>query len=167
MVRAALLLALAGCGGPVFTAAGLDTLERDGATDAADLEGGPGTGDGGGGQDALVGGDGGQVEACAPVTHSDGVGQTWQDCALAGTYTHASAMQACVAYALSIGDTAVNCFGPWTFCGVAEGTSMVCHGSSDEAGTAGLTCETYCWAYSGSHVGLVTQCSCGGVGAWR
>ena len=76
-------------------------------------------------------------------------------------------MQACIAYASSIGDTATNCFGPWTFCGVTEGTDMVCHGSSDEAGTSGLTCETYCWAYSGSHVGLVTQCGCAGIGAWH
>lgn len=102
------LLLLAGCGSP-FTAAGPDLLERDGAPDVATAEGGPQEDDGGGDGDALADGEGGQVEAgaeaghetsveaCAPIVHSNGVGQTWQDCAPLGTYDGSEAMAACAA----------------------------------------------------------------------
>lgn len=35
------------------------------------------------------------VDACAPVTHDNGLGQTWTDCVPLGTYDEAQAMKAC------------------------------------------------------------------------
>jgi hypothetical protein len=36
-------------------------------------------------------------DACAPVTHADGLGQSWQDCVPAGTIDYAQAAAACAA----------------------------------------------------------------------
>src|SRR5271155_3117350 len=36
-------------------------------------------------------------DACTPVTHSNGVGQTWTDCVPLGTYNETQAMKACAA----------------------------------------------------------------------
>jgi len=103
--------------------------------------------------------------ACTPTGHMNGVGENYESCAPLDTYTPATAMAACVAYAVAIGDNASNCAGPWN-CGT---TAAVCHGTSDVGGTSGLTCLTYCWTYSGSAVGLVSNCSCPRVskGTWQ
>ena len=37
------------------------------------------------------------VDACVPVTHSNGLGQTWTDCVPSGTYDLSEAMRACKA----------------------------------------------------------------------
>jgi hypothetical protein len=34
---------------------------------------------------------------CTPITHDNGIGQTWQDCVPLGTYNDAQAMMACKA----------------------------------------------------------------------
>jgi len=151
------LLLLAGCGGAPFTAAQPDLLERDGAPDAAGPEGGPDGGDGGGEGDGLADGDGGQVEggrdavpeggqdaapeaACTLVTHTDGIAQTWQDCAPAGTYNQAEATAACEANG---GAQCVvnNCAG--------SGSTAICDVSPWTAGYCN------CWVFSGPLVGNV------------
>ena len=45
-----------------------------------------------------VTGTGGTIE-CTPVTHSNGIGQTWQDCFPLGTYNQSQALKACKASA--------------------------------------------------------------------
>jgi hypothetical protein len=84
----------------------------DGGADAADgtSEGATGAPDGGddAAVDAADSGDGGDAgaadsagdaasDACTLVTHSNGVGQAWQDCLPLGTYTRAEADSACAA----------------------------------------------------------------------
>ena len=66
----------------------------DSGTGGADAE----DADGGSGEDARPEADAAQeVEACSPVTHSDGLGQSWSDCAPLGTYDQAEAQAACEA----------------------------------------------------------------------
>ena len=55
------------------------------------------------GQDAL------QDGPCTPLTHSNGLGQTYQDCAPLGTYNATTAMEACVA---AFGGSACTDHGP-------------------------------------------------------
>lgn len=123
----ALALVLVGCGGPAFSAradetdgggkaAGLDDAGAGGAVGvSAGGSGGSvedrdsGTGGrvaaGGAGGSRIVGDaaggaapdDGGHVACAQFVTHSDGLGQTWQDCVPLGTYDEAEAMAACKA----------------------------------------------------------------------
>jgi hypothetical protein len=159
-----LLLLVAGCGGQAFSA---DLLDRsgDGAPDAVQQpEGGlPEAGDVEGGVDAAPEGETGQaeagpVEACAPVTHSDGIGQTWQDCALLGTHDQAEAMAACQA------NGGTQCVA--NDCG-GSGSSAIC----DVDPHSPDYCS--CWVYSGPLAGHVdntagcttavqaTQASCG------
>ena len=160
------LLLLAGCGGAPFTAAGPDLLERDGAPDVATAEGGPQEDGGGGEGDALADGEGGQVEAgaeaCVPVTHDDGIGQTWQDCTPAGTYTRGEAEAACRAN------------------GGSPCVQNDCSGSGQAVCDIDPRSPGYCscWVYVGplaGHVnnslctdaGQVAQASCVGSDTWQ
>jgi len=71
-----------------------------GSTGGAPGSGGsPGTGGGSGGAPNSGGtpGSGGVVDACTPVTHDNGLGQTWQDCVPLGTYNQSQAVKACKA----------------------------------------------------------------------
>lgn len=49
------------------------------------------------GAGGVIGAGGEPVDACAPVTHDNGLGQTWQDCVPLGTYDLIQAMKACKA----------------------------------------------------------------------
>jgi hypothetical protein len=151
------LVVLVACGGAEFSTGpgdgGAGGAQGDGAplveagpivaSDALDMDAGD-----------LV--DAAHEAACTTATHGNGVGESYESCAAPGTYTPETAMAACEAYALAIGDNASNCFGPWN-CGTS---ASVCHGSSTDAGTVGLACITYCWVYSGVDVGTVSGCDC-------
>ena len=168
------LLTLAACGSAPFSAG---TPAGDSGADAG-LDAAPETnpGDGAPATDAGSEADVAVTDAqltdstpdapdCTPTAHPNGIGQTYLSCDPPGTYTRTTAMEACTAYARAIGDTAFNCSAPWN-CSTG---AMVCHSTSDEAGSAGLTCETYCWAYDGTAVGSVTGCTCPAVpkGTWQ
>lgn len=89
-------------------------------------------------------------DSCTLHTHSDGVGQTWQDCAPSGTYDQAEAAAACAAYTAAI---------PNATCESPAGCAQVCAmvASSVE----------YCWIYQGTNAGRVANSSCGTpVGTW-
>ena len=90
---------LLGCGGAPFSAEAL-RAQDDAATDGTPaVDSGPGgaeaSSDGGSASDAAP--EAGEAQACALVTHSDGLGQTWQDCAPLGMYDQAEAFRACAA----------------------------------------------------------------------
>jgi hypothetical protein len=150
---------LAGCGGSSFTSRGAEEdggpplVETGGAPSDDDAGapvvtgsgGAPGTGGatpgtGGatptGGSPSTGGvapaGTGGSP-ACTPVTHTNGLGSTWQDCAPLGTYNEAEAMRACKASGASECRTLK--------CGVND--LIVCG--------YGTTAYVYgCWGYAGS-----------------
>ena len=170
-----LAFAMVSCGGDPFTVAQtLDEVRLDAApADASDpaldapAESAPtidsGTGgadaedaDGGSGEDARPEADAAQeVEACSPVTHSDGLGQSWSDCAPLGTYDQAEAQAACSAWA------AVNGSSGALGCSVSicpDGASTIVYWLSTEA-----TCAAN-WVYQGAatgHVGPVgIGCMC-------
>jgi hypothetical protein len=85
------------------------------------------------------------VDACVPVTHHNGAGQTWEDCVPLGVSDRDQAMKACKA------SGAPRCVLS-TFCG-AQG-SEIC--GQDTAGT-----QTYvgCWGYDGDVAGRFTDTS--------
>jgi len=97
--------------------------------------------------------DAGHDSGCTPVTHSNGVGQTWQDCVPLGTYEQSEAMKACVAATGSAAQCAV------VGCGSAV-QNMVCVNSTS------LPCD--CWAYQSQSTGVSghvsTSCGCPGAG---
>lgn len=82
----------------------------------------------------------GGLPACAPVTHSNGLGSTWQDCVPLGTYNEVQATRACKA------SGAIEC--RVTNCGA--NTPIVC-GYGNSAYVYG------CWGYAGSFVNLATR----------
>jgi hypothetical protein len=84
------------------------------------------------------------------TVHADGLGQNFYDCNPLNTHTDPSALEACTAYAISIGGSGANCSDGWQ-CQSAGG--YVCYGN-----TAGTTCTEYCWGYSGKP-GWVVGCS--------
>jgi hypothetical protein len=106
---------LVGCGGADFTAADVGPVVEDAGTGGATGTGGAVTEDAGtgggqpesggaqsesGGATSATGGTGGAAEAgdaCVLVTHSNGLGQTWQDCVPLGTYNEEQALKACKA----------------------------------------------------------------------
>lgn len=92
--------------------------------------------------------------ACDPVTHMNGVGQSWQDCVATGTYTAEQAIKACAALT-----------GDASKCEVATacptGTGIV---------DSGFT--SYVWEYEGPLAGRVFggQAGCtpvGGTSVWN
>jgi hypothetical protein len=91
------------------------------------------------------------------------VAQNFFDCLPLDTFTATTAMEACVAYALSQGGTAANCGPGWT-CPSLPSDPFVCY-----ADTAQATCLSYCWNFSGAEAGWVSTCaSCTTqVGTWR
>jgi hypothetical protein len=110
-----------------------------GASDAAD--GGPVDG---AGADASDASDGGAVtvgpDGCALVTHTNGVGQTWQDCAALGTHNRTEAQSACDALT-----TTANCTAG-TGCNLSyTGVSV--------AGSGGAM-TTYLWIYGTSNMSM-------------
>lgn len=90
------------------------------------------------------------------TTHVDGLGQSFYDCSPLRTYTDASAMEACTAYAPTVGGTSANCSPGWSCgSGAGEGES-VCYGD-----TSGTTCTKFCWVVTATPAppGSVTSCS--------
>lgn len=84
---------------------------------------------------------GGAPDACRLITHTSGVGMTWQDCVPLGTHNEDQAMKACVAFT---GDSKKCNRGPG--CGTAP---WVIQGA-DAAGT-----YDYIWGYEGNTAGYV------------
>jgi hypothetical protein len=114
MSRLILLLLLTGCG-PSFSVAEHRLNEPD-AQSAPDVDsdGGAPSPDAGGEEESSPGdagpvksdagppGDAGMAsDGCTYVTHRDGFGQTWTDCAPLGTYDYTEANDACNAYAVA------------------------------------------------------------------
>jgi len=88
------------------------------------------------------------------TTHMNGEGQNFYDCNPASTFNSVTALEACTAYAISIGKTAAYCSDGWE-CSSSPPT-FVCFGN-----TSGTTCTAPCWGYSGSQAGEVaTTCAC-------
>jgi hypothetical protein len=79
-------------------------------------------------------------DACALLTHSNGVGQTWQDCTALGTHNRTQAQSACDAVG-----AAANCVAS-TGCNLSfVGTSVAGPGS-------GMT--TYLWVYTAPNISI-------------
>lgn len=91
----------------------------------------------GGVQPQVCGASGAWQDSGSPVTHSDGVGQTWQDCAPIGTYDQAEALRACEAHS---GNAALCVVGA----GCGSGTIVVTD-----------TASGYVWGYSDTTIGYV------------
>lgn len=97
---------------------------------------------------------GGVVDACALVTHTNGFGSTWQDCAPLGTYDKDQATRACEASGASE-CTATNC---------GAGDLIVCGYNAAQNYVYG------CWGYAGSFVGRAKERSdsCSGfMASWN
>lgn len=90
--------------------------------------------------------------AVCQTAHSNGVGQSYYDCNPPDTHTLMTAMEACAAYAVTVGGTAADCFDGWG-CSAEPSLDQVCY-----ANATGATCMMYCWAYVGAP-GSVTTCS--------
>jgi Collagen triple helix repeat (20 copies) len=88
--------------------------------------------------------------ACATV-HSNGVGQTYTDAFPLGTYTSATATEAATAYEISVGGTAASVSDGWQ-CG-GTGPTFVCATDTTQN-------PVFCWGYSGSIAGKVSNGNC-------
>lgn len=150
------LLLLAGCGGPAFEATVLERpdAQSESAPDAPGEGGDPLEG-GGDEKDAAPEREAGQ-ETCAPVMHSDGIGQSWQDCVPLGTYDEQQALAACRSSGRSC--AAVTCGGD-------AGAQAVC---------SACACWTFAGPYGAGSVYATTSCQdagveqhCGGGATWR
>ncbi len=93
------------------------------------------------------------------TTHSDGFGQSFYDCNPAGTYTSASALAACVAFAH--GDASM-CSDNWTCSG--DSNNFVCFDPTNNSNDC-----TTCWGYAGANKGKVMLCECpwSATGPWN
>jgi hypothetical protein len=82
------------------------------------------------------------------TAHSNGVGGTYYDCNPPGTYGSSAAMAACLAFA---GGDPSKCSDGWD---CTSSDMQVCYvdGSSN--------CQMYCWTYSGTMAGVLSDCSC-------
>lgn len=89
----------------------------------------------------------GGTTSCTLVTHSNGIGQTWQDCVALGTFNESQAMKACVAYT----GNAQQCYVS-TGCGVPLGV---------------VRTDSYAWEYAGSLAGNVSDKGCVPDHAWN
>lgn len=109
---------------------------------------------------------------CTLVTHSNGMGQTWQDCVALATYDSAQATKACNAWCAANGCVCANpgsatnpcCFSA-SFCGVQYMAGQV--------GTSGSSVVLMGWSWTAPNAGNatsvdpVTQNSCTVVGTWN
>jgi hypothetical protein len=145
--------ALWGCGGAPFDAISQEPIVIDAAPDA-------------GGDSIIVvtpeaGEASSEAEACTLVAHTNGIGQSWSDCAPLGTYNQTEAEQACEANAHLHGAASAcvvnDCDGPvavavcdvdvdvlgfctcWTFAGPAAGR-VLSHACDVDAGAAKAQC---------------------------
>jgi hypothetical protein len=148
-------LLLVACGGPSFSAADAPHEELDAATDtrapapATDTDSGRLEVDSGtavdSGTSPEIDSDSSvsvpdssapteaEVDACTPVLHSNGLGQSWTDCVPLGTYNEAQAKKACwaavgPASAMSLCNVTPSCneavfyaVGIWSYAGATAG----------------------------------------------
>lgn len=93
------------------------------------------------------------------TSHSDGQGQTFYDCNPADTYSSATAIAACTAFAK--GD-AGDCSDNWTCSG--DSNNYVCFDT-----TSNVNDCTTCWAYTGPNKGKVVNCECpwSSIASWN
>jgi hypothetical protein len=154
----AMLVVLYGCGGPAFTtstsadtadtgmrdAGGVEAAARDSSSPPPPSDSSQPTP-----QDSGLALDSSPVDSshvdvepdvCAPVTHANGVGQTWTDCAPLGTYNETEAMQACMADS----DAGGGCYFVTRPCNNDGIESAVCSAPS---------LATFCWTYAGMFTG--------------
>lgn len=149
------------------------------ATDSGEDAGGDSSdgfvfpGDDGGGDAAVDAGppDTG-VDACILATHSDGVGQGWDDCVPTSTLDEDESAAACAAYAKSVGGSALNCAAR-ELPAVAIGASCAPVLPTGNTSYVPVTCYApagacvgHCWGY-GNAGGGVYSCSCMGEGSWQ
>jgi hypothetical protein len=86
------------------------------------------------------------------TTHGDGLGQSFYDCNPLGTFSSVTALEACQAYAASIGGAASNCSDGWECNNVPP--AVVCY-------VVGSTNCSYCWGYTaGTDAGWLESCTC-------
>lgn len=154
---------IGGSGGSSGSAGDLSAGGAGGSGGALGSRGGSSGSAGSGGSSSSGGasgstGTGGAFDACALVTHDNGIGQAWQDCVPLGTYDEAQAMKACKA------SGAPNC--RLSGCS-ADIHSMVC--GTDASGSSYYG---GCWGYASSSAGhVVDAASAGGCpissGTWQ
>jgi hypothetical protein len=92
------------------------------------------------------------ASGCQEVTHSNGVGQTWDDCNPLGTISISAAFAACGAYAVSVGEPASICISGQA-CPQTPNSQAVCDGEY----------ARYCWYYDGMFIGDVASGGCPAV----
>jgi hypothetical protein len=94
-----------------------------------------------------AGAEGGTCGGSRPTVHSNGMGQTFQNCAPSGTYNATQALEACAAFAgENASCTIASCAGPGDNAGRAAGEQAACS-------TGGSVCN--CWTFTGPNAGLV------------
>lgn len=95
-------------------------------------------------------------DACVPVTHSNGTGQIWHDCAPVGTYNERQATKACEAWC-----AANNCESPcWSAGSVCDGNYIL--------GQVTHLSPMFGWSWTGTTTNVdPIQLSCTVIGAWR
>ena len=96
--------------------------------------------------------DGGTCANHVCLSHSDGVGQTYDSCVPLGTYTSVTAIEAADAFAASVGLSAAD---------VSDGWTCEANPSVEAAGisTDGVNAIDYLWVYSGNEKGWVIPVS--------
>jgi hypothetical protein len=121
-----------------------------GAPSSGGLSGSGGAVDVDGGHDSggATGVGGEPADACVLVTHSTGLGQTWQDCVPLGTYNEEQAMKACEAWCAS-GGNCIPCTSGGRFCEDSETSSNYIAGAI----TTPRSTTIAGWAFAGSNVG--------------
>ncbi len=88
------------------------------------------------------------------TVHSNGVGQSFYDCNPQGTHTLGAAIEACLAYATTVGGNANDCIGGWGCPPGNTSNQAVCYSA-----TGGMNvCSNYCWTYFGPTTGDVQPC---------
>ena len=88
----------------------------------------------------------GGVVACALVTHDNGIGQTWTDCAPLGTYNETQAMKACKASSAIVCRAITTC-GPSPDLRAQAGPEVRGYNADNSVGGR--------WGYSGPLAGFV------------
>jgi hypothetical protein len=92
--------------------------------------------------------DGGACGASGPTLHSNGLGQTFQDCAPKGTHNAAQALEACSAFTGESASCAIVSCG-----GAGDGAVRGAGGGAAACSTGLPVCD--CWTFSGPYAGLV------------
>lgn len=94
----------------------------------------------------------GGVTGCTKVTHSNGIGQTWEDCVALDTFDESQATKACVAHT-----------GDAQHCYVSGG----CGGVTLGIVRTDSSTDSYFWVYAGTLTGNVSDKGCVPDRAWN